>query len=222
MKQSDTLKTPTRRQLAAERTRRKLLESALENFSRQPYAEVTVAGIARSAGVAHGLLSHHFSGKETLYAETIREISRQLRAATHIPEEGSVVSRLHQHFTAHLNFLSDHEDAACNLILRRAKATDVAREAFDAARQVGLQDVCKALNLDIDEPQLHLPLLGWSASCDEITLEWLKTGRPLPVEAVADLFLNFLTCAIQAAYRLAHTPALRNALTELRAQPAPR
>ncbi|MEU4673505.1 helix-turn-helix domain-containing protein [Amycolatopsis sp. NPDC023774] len=34
--------------------RQKLLEAALAEFSRRPYAEVTVGDIARTAGVAHG------------------------------------------------------------------------------------------------------------------------------------------------------------------------
>ncbi|MFD5663256.1 TetR/AcrR family transcriptional regulator, partial [Streptomyces hirsutus] len=114
-------KPPTRRQLAAQETRQKLLRAALENFSRRPYGEVTVGDIARTAGVAHGLLSHHFKGKESLYAEAVREVDQQLRTATEFASEGPVVDRLRRHFTAHLVFLSEHEDIALNLILRRAQ-----------------------------------------------------------------------------------------------------
>lgn len=115
-------KPPTRRQLAAQETRQKLLRAALENFSRRPYGEVTVGDIARAAGVAHGLLSHHFKGKESLYAEAVREVDQRLRTATEFASEGPVVDRLRRHFTAHLVFLSEHEDIALNLVLRRAQA----------------------------------------------------------------------------------------------------
>ncbi|WP_346158644.1 helix-turn-helix domain-containing protein [Streptomyces roseiscleroticus] len=201
--------------MAAEQTRQKLLRAALENFSRRPYAAVTVGDIARSAGVAHGLLSHHFNGKENLYAEVVREISRRLRAATNITADGSTSARLRRHFTAHLNFLADHEDAALNIILRGGEATDLAWETFEAVRHEGTRSICALLDLDIDEPGLRLAMQGYAAACDEMARQWLKDGRPLPVEALVDGFMAFLAGAIRAAYGLAPAPALRQALEEL-------
>ncbi|MEU8385207.1 helix-turn-helix domain-containing protein, partial [Streptosporangium sp. NPDC048865] len=99
------------RQLAAQETRRKLLEAALEHFSRRPYADVTVADIARSAGVAQGLLSHHFNGKENLYAEVVCVIDRRLRVAAKIGPDGPAVERLRRHLAAHLGFLAENEDS---------------------------------------------------------------------------------------------------------------
>ncbi|MFE7076954.1 TetR/AcrR family transcriptional regulator [Streptomyces sp. NPDC057620] len=112
MPQSITGKPPTKRQLAAEQTRQELLRAAVENFSRRPYATVTVSDIVRSAGVAHGLLSHHSNGKENLYPEVVLEISCRLHAATTVTSDGTTNERLRRHFVAHLNFLAGHEDAA--------------------------------------------------------------------------------------------------------------
>lgn len=209
-------KPPTRRQLAAQETRQKLLHAALENFSQRPYAEVTVGDIARSAGVAHGLLSHHFNGKESLYAEAVREIDRRLRAAAKIDGDGPVLERLRRHLIAHLEFLAEHEDAALNLILRRAEGTDVAWEAFEATRREGLRAICRLLGLDADEPALQLPLRGFAAACDETALLWLKSGRPYETVALVGIWIRFLSGAIRAAHDLAPAPALSEALEELR------
>jgi AcrR family transcriptional regulator len=214
---SVTDKPPTRRQLAAQETRRKLLHSALECFSRRPYADVTVGEIARSAGVAHGLLSHHFNGKESLYAEAVREIDRQLRATAKLPSDGPVLERLRRHLTAHLEFLAEHENAALNLILRRAEATDLAGEAFDAARREGVRGICELLGLDADEPALLLPLRGFAAACDETALLWLKSGRPHEISAVVGIWIVFLSGALRAARALAPSPALSEALETLEA-----
>ncbi|MFE1197815.1 TetR/AcrR family transcriptional regulator [Streptomyces olivaceoviridis] len=223
MPQSITGKPPTKRQLAAEQTRQKLLRSAIENFSRRPYAAVTVSDIVRSAGVAHGLLSHHFNGKENLYAEVVLEISRRLRAATTITSDGATSERLRRHFAAHLNFLADHEDAALNIILRRGEATDLAWETFEAVRYEGRKSICALLDLDADAPELRLPVRGFSAACDEMTRQWLRDGRPIPVEALVESFMAFLAGAIQAAHGLAPAPALRRALKLLRdGDPHPR
>jgi AcrR family transcriptional regulator len=209
-------KQPTKRQLAAEQTRRKLLDAALDSFSRRPYAEVTVGEIARSAGVAHGLLSHHFNGKENLYAEAVREINGRLRAATQITAGGSAEARVRRHLAAHFGFLAAHEDAAVNLILRRAEATDIAGEAFEATRRDGIRGICALLDLDSDDPSLRLPMRGFVVACDEMALQWLRDGRSLPVDAMVDFCMVFLAGALEAARGLAPTPALCAALEELR------
>ncbi|WP_329377980.1 TetR/AcrR family transcriptional regulator [Streptomyces sp. NBC_01716] len=208
-------KPPTRRQLAAQQTRRKLLDAALANFTRRPYAEVTVGDIARTAGVAHGLLSHHFDGKESLYAEAVRETDRELRAATEIGSDGPVVERLRRHLRAHLAFLAEHEDAAVNLILRRTETSDVAGQAFESTRQEGIRAICGLLGLAADEPALQLPVRGFIAACDEMSLQWLRGGRALSVEALVEVYLSFLAGAVRAAHGLAPVPALSEALQTL-------
>ncbi|MEZ7124812.1 TetR/AcrR family transcriptional regulator [Nonomuraea sp. AD125B] len=217
MTQSVTGKPPTRRQLAAQETRQKLLHAALECFSQRPYADVTVGDIARSAGVAHGLLSHHFNGKESLYAEAVREIDRQLRAAAKLTTDGPVLERLRRHLTAHLEFLAEHEDAALNLILRRAEGTDAAGEAFEATRREGIHSICRLLGLDADDPALELPMRGYSAACDETARHWLRSGRPHEIAALVDMWITFLSGAIRAACDLAPAPALNEALELLQA-----
>ncbi|MBQ1091924.1 TetR/AcrR family transcriptional regulator [Streptomyces sp. B93] len=216
MPQSASGRPPTRRQLAAEQTRQKLLRAALDSFSERPYAEVTVGDIARSAGVAHGLLSHHFNGKDGLFAEAVREMDRQLRDATRVPAEGSAAERLRHHFAAHLRFLADHEHAAVNLVLRRAEATDVAWEAFESARREGRRTVCALLGLDAGTPSLALPLRGFTAACDEMALQWLREGRREDIDTLVGFFVTFLTGALRAAYEVTPTPALRDALAGLR------
>ncbi|MEU3855380.1 helix-turn-helix domain-containing protein [Streptomyces sp. NPDC029554] len=216
MSRTATDKPPTKRQLAAEQTRQKLLDAALDNFSRRPYAEVTVGEIARSAGVAHGLLSHHFNGKENLYAEVVRKINGQLRAATQITTEGSAEARVRRHLSAHFDFLAAHEDAAVNLILRRAEATDIAWEAFEATRREGIRGICALLNLDSEEPSLQLPMRGFVVVCDEMALQWLRNGRSPSTGAMVDFCMAFLVGALEAAYGLTPTRALRAALEELR------
>ncbi|MEV1011803.1 TetR family transcriptional regulator [Streptomyces sp. NPDC049881] len=220
MRQPVTGKPPTRRQLAAQETRQKLLRAALTNFSQRPYAEVTVGDIARSAGVAHGLLSHHFNGKESLYAEAVREIDRRLRAATEMSHHGPAGERLRRHLAAHLRFLAENEGAAVNLILHHGETGDLAWESFEATRREGVRAICELLGLDADEPALQLSMRGYGAACDETALLWLRSGRPFAIEALVNVWITFLSAALRAARDLAPTPALTKALEELEARRA--
>lgn len=219
MPESVAGRQPTRRQLAAQQTRQRLLQAALENFSRRPYAEVTVGSIARSAGVSHGLLSHHFNGKESLYAEAVREVDRRLRAATVIAPDGTVRERLRRHFADHLRFLADHEEAARNLILRRAAPTDLAWEAFEATRSEGEHAICELLGLDLAEPATQLAMGSFGAACDEMARCWLRKGRPFEIDALAEAWITLLAASVRTAHELAPHPSLTEALGML--SPAP-
>src|SRR5580704_3132164 len=55
------------RQRDADRSRRALLDAALEEFSRRGFAGARVADIARRAGVNKQLINYYFGSKEGLY-----------------------------------------------------------------------------------------------------------------------------------------------------------
>ena len=57
---------PTRRDQQAEETRAKLIETALDLFSRQGVDNTSIKDIVRGAGVAQGLLYHYFADKDDL------------------------------------------------------------------------------------------------------------------------------------------------------------
>ncbi|GAA2596950.1 TetR family transcriptional regulator [Actinomadura fulvescens] len=63
---------PGERKLDAERSRRLLLDAALDEFSAKGYAGARVQDIADRAGVNKQLINYYFGGKEGLYGELIR------------------------------------------------------------------------------------------------------------------------------------------------------
>jgi TetR/AcrR family transcriptional regulator, transcriptional repressor for nem operon len=54
-------------------TRARIVWSAARLFNRKGFAEVTIAEIMRAADLTHGGFYRHFSGKEELYAEAVRQ-----------------------------------------------------------------------------------------------------------------------------------------------------
>ncbi|MGW1544121.1 TetR/AcrR family transcriptional regulator [Streptomyces sp. NPDC002309] len=191
--------------MAAEATRGRILTAALDAFSNRPYAAVTVSEIARSAGVAQGLLSHHFAGKEGLYVAVVHEADARLRTAqgAGVAGEAPPVTRLRQRFRAHAEFLALHEGLAVHLILRRAGATEVAWEAFESTRRQGVRELCRLLDLDAEAPAVQLPMRAFAAAVDDLTLNWLLGGRPFTVDVLVDTLVDLLSGALRAARRLA-------------------
>ncbi|NMX89497.1 TetR/AcrR family transcriptional regulator, partial [Pseudomonas sp. WS 5010] len=54
-----------------------LLQSARQLFQEQSWDRVTIAEVARHAGIGKGTVYKHFSSKEALYARLVLDCSRQ-------------------------------------------------------------------------------------------------------------------------------------------------
>lgn len=86
---------PTQRQRDPERTRARIIEAAIEEFSAKGFAGARVSGIAARAGVNQQLIAYHFDGKLGLY----REIGRRWRTdeARAVPEDLEFVEMIRQY-----------------------------------------------------------------------------------------------------------------------------
>lgn len=70
------MKEPTRRDLAAEDARNRILAAAADCIVREGLAQVRMASIAKAAGVSSGLVHYHFDTKEQLFAEVLSHSSQ--------------------------------------------------------------------------------------------------------------------------------------------------
>ncbi|HVK26426.1 MAG TPA: TetR family transcriptional regulator [Actinokineospora sp.] len=86
---------------AAEQTRKRILQAAVEEFGAKGYSGARTAGIAARAGVNQQLISYHFGGKEGL----LNELRRQWAAADaeRVPEDATFAQSLSAYFDATLD-----------------------------------------------------------------------------------------------------------------------
>ncbi len=97
--------TPTYRMRAradaVEATRDRLVTAAVNAFGDRPYDDVTIAEVAREAGVSHQTLLNHFGSKERLYLAAV-EVGggriAELRAAAVPGEVDSIVGALMEQY----------------------------------------------------------------------------------------------------------------------------
>ena len=101
---------PTTRQARTAATRQRLIDVAVHQFATKPYNEVWVSEIAGQAGVAHGLMFHHFGNKRGLYLEAVREISRRLFELQPADPEALPSAQLRDVLRQHFQRMSDNED----------------------------------------------------------------------------------------------------------------
>src|SRR3982750_3078319 len=70
-------KTP--RTPRGERTMRKILDAAREEFGQRGFSESSIVGITQRAGVALGTFYTYFDSKEALFQALVRDMSAQVR-----------------------------------------------------------------------------------------------------------------------------------------------
>lgn len=215
-------KPMTRRSALAEKTRRKILAVALDQFSRHSYSDVTVADIALAAEVAKGLVFHHFGSKDGLYLEALRVASADLDAAHQTDPEAPSGQRIVRRLRAHLSYLADHEELALNLILHSGEVGPEVSEAFESLRWTGIDWTCRLLGLDPEQPSLRLMVRSFAIAADEVTIRWLKQGHPFDIDLVVDALVALLVGALRGAARLDSTLETSDAVAKLElAQPTP-
>jgi AcrR family transcriptional regulator len=78
------------RAAAASATRARILDAATTAFLERWYDEVTVASVARAAGVSAQTVVNHFGTKEGLFAAAVEQAARELVARRERAEPGDV------------------------------------------------------------------------------------------------------------------------------------
>src|SRR5690242_21261181 len=74
--------SPAYTRLDVDERRRRLLELGAELFAQHAYDELSMARIARAAGISKALLYHYFPSKEAYFVATLEEKAAELAERT--------------------------------------------------------------------------------------------------------------------------------------------
>jgi AcrR family transcriptional regulator len=95
-----------------ERTLRKILDAARDEFGQRGFSDSSIVGITQRAGVALGTFYTYFESKEALFSALVRDMSEQVRESVG-PALGNAADALDAErlaLEAFLRFAHDHRD----------------------------------------------------------------------------------------------------------------
>src|SRR3954453_21698336 len=108
--------------LDVDERRRQLLELGRELFTQRPYDELSMAAIAREAGISKALLYHYFPSKQAYFVATLQdgaaELADRVRPDPGEPPVAQLSSALH----AWLEWVDDNREAYGRLLRGAAAA----------------------------------------------------------------------------------------------------
>ncbi|MEH6947607.1 TetR/AcrR family transcriptional regulator [Bacillus sp. JJ634] len=99
----------TPRQIKARKTRKKILETALELFSKKSFDDTTVDEIVKLSGTSKGAFYTHFKSKYEIFFEKFKEIDEIYWEFTQsLPEETDASEKLRQLSELQMVYLRDY------------------------------------------------------------------------------------------------------------------
>jgi AcrR family transcriptional regulator len=189
---------PAYTRLDVEERRRRLLELGAGLFARYGYDELSMAAIAREAGISKALLYHYFPSKQAFFVATLEQQAADLAALTAVDPALPPVEQLARALDAFLGWVEEHADGYGKLLEGGGTHPEV-RELIDQVRAATGERILAGLAPgEPAPPALRAAVAGWLWFTDGVLADWLAQ-RDFDREQLRGLLLGTLLGAVAAA-----------------------
>jgi len=181
--------------------RRLLLERATELFATHGYDELSMAKLARAAGISKPLLYHYFPGKRHLFEAVLtRAAEDHIARVAPTDPDAPVAEQLAASLDTFLRWV-EANGATYEKLIRSAGIPEV-RATIDRVREETAQRILDGVGGG-DVPQVRAAVRGWLWAMDGVLLDWVRE-RDMTRAEVHGLLVGMLLGALTAA---GHVPA---------------
>ena len=187
---------PAYTRLQVDERRRQLLELGAHLFARHAYDELSMAAIAREAGISKALLYHYFPSKADYFEATLRQAAEEVRALTEPPPDLPPAEALAASLDAFLAWIEENQ-LAYRKLMQSATSIGEVRTLISEVREGTAQRLLDGLAPDAT-PSIRAAVHGWLWLVDGVCLDWLE-HRDMSREEVQGLLLGSLFGALTAA-----------------------
>lgn len=181
--------------------RRLIIDAARRLFATTPYDQVTTAQVAKDAGVAYGLIAHHFEHKRGLYLAVMNEIAEEIAAAqtAAAPPGAPLAEQLRHALRSHIAHIDTHSDSFVALLRGALGADPEHQSAVERLRWLGAQRILSALGIvDPVAPTLRVAMHGWIGLLDEMMIDRIS-HRDVDIDVLVDLAATALAVTLRTA-----------------------
>jgi AcrR family transcriptional regulator len=190
--------SPAYTRLAVDERRRQLLELGAELFARHGYEELSMARIAREAGISKALLYHYFPSKQAYFSATLEQAAEELAEVTAPDPERAPVEQLSASLDAYLAWVERHM-CAYDKLIRSVGAVPEVRELVARVRDETAARILEGISPgQAPAPALRAAVRGWLWFMDGVVLDWIE-HRDMDRQRLHGLLLGTLLGAVTAA-----------------------
>ena len=189
---------PAYSRLDVDERRSQLLEVGTELFSKHSYEELSMAQVAREAGISKALLYHYFPSKDEFFkaavAEAASELAERTALDTSLPPEDQLRASTH----AFVDWIGERGQAYVKL-LESVGAVPELRETLTEIRDFTSARILDGLVPETQRtPAKRAAVRGWLWFMDGVLLDWIEHGDR-DATAVADGLVESLFALVETA-----------------------
>src|SRR5215213_6405009 len=190
-------RTPAYQRLDVDERRRRLLELGKRLFTRHSYADLSMAEIAREAGISKALLYHYFPSKQAYFVATLEQQAGELAARLAVDPALPATDQLDRALDGFLAWVEENAEGYAKL-LRGASTHAEVRDLVDQVRAATAARILAGLAPAPPPPALRTAVNGWLWFMDGVLTDWLAR-RDLERAELRDLLRGTLDGAVRAA-----------------------
>ena len=189
---------PAYTRLQVDERRRQLLDQGATLFAKHAYADLSMARIAREAGISKALLYHYFPSKQDFFMATLQQGAEEIARRTDPDPDLPPFEALAGSLDGYLGWIEENEDAYRRLMEGAGSVPEV------KSLVEGIRDSTSARILDgiaagdPPPPKLRAAVRGWLWFMDGVVLDWLEHADMSRTE-LRDMLLGSLGGAVMAA-----------------------
>jgi AcrR family transcriptional regulator len=189
---------PAYTRLQVDERRRQLLELGTELFARHAFGELSMARIAREAGISKALLYHYFPSKQDYFVATLREAAEEVRRRTEPDPDLPPAEALAGSLDAFIGWIDENEVAYRKLLESAGSVPEVGALIAEVRDRTSARILAGIGAGEPAPPKLRAAARAWLWFMDGAILDWLE-HRDLERGELRDLLLGSLTGAMVAA-----------------------
>src|SRR3954469_23864766 len=189
---------PAYTRLDVDERKRQLLELGTGLFARYAYDELSMATIAREAGISKALLYHYFPSKREYFVATLQDAAGQLAERVRPDPDAPPGVQLSTALDAWLAWVDANRDVYGRLV-RGAVAAPEVRELVDGVRdQTAALILARLWDDGPPPPELRTAVRGWLWFIDGACMDWVEHAD-VDREALQGLLVRALGGLLVAA-----------------------
>jgi AcrR family transcriptional regulator len=196
---------PAYTRMQVDERRGQLLELGAELFARHSFGELSMARIAREAGISKALLYHYFPTKQAFFVATLEQAAEEVRRRTEPDSALPPGEALAGSLDAFLGWIEENETAYRKLLESAGNVPEVGA-LIDEVRDRTSARILDGLGAGDDPPpKVRAAARAWLWFMDGAILDWLE-HRDLSRAELRDFLLGSLAGALSAAGWAAFPP----------------
>jgi AcrR family transcriptional regulator len=189
---------PAYTRLHVDERRRQLLELGARLFATHSYSELSMARIAREAGISKALLYHYFPSKQDFFVATLQQGAEEIARRTEPDLELPPLEALAGSLDAFLAWIEENETAYRKMMESVGSVPEV-KAMIDEIRDATSARILDGLGAgQPPPPKLRAAVRGWLWFMDGAILDWLE-HRDLSRAELRDFLLGSLAGSVMAA-----------------------